>query len=145
MGGAGFSGPVILEAPSDPAVLSAVRALTDKICLAAGVDPAESDKLVLAVDEACTNVIRHGYCDRLDGRIKISFTVEGDRLEIEIRDFGRGADPATFRGRDLGEVRPGGLGMHFIRSAVDTMEYDWKPGGGMVLKMVKFISKQEKA
>jgi anti-sigma regulatory factor (Ser/Thr protein kinase) len=112
---------------------------------AAGFDVQEADKLVLAVDEACTNVIRHAYGGRLDGRITISFTTGGDRLEIAIRDFGPGADPATFRGRDLKEVRPGGLGIHFMQSAVDEMEYVRQSGGGMVLKMVKLISKQEKA
>ena len=141
---AGFNGPVILDVPSDPAVMAAVRALTDKIASAAGFDAEETDKLVLAVDEACTNVIRHAYRDRSDGRIAIRFTVEWGRLEIEIRDFGRGADPATFRGRDFDELRPGGLGMHFIKSAVDEMEYGPQSSGGMVLKMVKFISGQEK-
>lgn len=145
MSAAGFAGPVILEVPSDPAVMSAVRAVTDKISRAAGFNAEEGDKLVLAVDEACTNVIRHAYGNRRDGRIKITFTAGADRLEIEIRDFGTGADPATFRGRDFEEVRPGGLGMHFIKSAVDKMEYERPPGGGMVLKMVKFICRQEKA
>lgn len=145
MSAAGFSGPVILEVPSDPAVMSAVRALTGKISLAAGLDADQTDKLVLAVNEACTNVIRHAYGSRTDGRITISFTASCDRLEIAIRDFGKGADPETFRGREFDKVRPGGLGIHFIKSAVDEMEYDRPPGGGMVLKMVKFISKQEKA
>lgn len=138
-----LSGPVILDVPSDPAVMSAVRGFTDKISRTAGLGAEETDKLVLAVDEACTNVIRHAYGSRPDGRIAISFTAGGDRLEIAIRDFGPGADPATFRGRDFSEVRPGGLGMHFIKSAVDEMEYESQPGGGMVLKMVKYISEQE--
>ena len=145
MSAAGFRGRVILDVPSDPAVMSAVRALTDKMSSATGFDGEETDRLVLAVDEACTNVIRHAYCNKTDGRISISFAAEEDRLEIAIRDFGKGGDPATFRGREFEEVRPGGLGMHFIRSAVDRIEYDWPPGGGMVLKMVKLISKQEKA
>lgn len=145
MAAAPFTGPVFLEVPSDPAVLSAVRAVTEKISLEAGLDGEEAEKLVLAVDEACTNVIRHAYGNRRDGRIAITFTPGANRLEITIRDFGPGGDPATFRGRDFAEVRPGGLGMHFIQSAVDEMEYDRPPGGGMILKMVKFISEQEKA
>ena len=145
MSAAGFTGPVILDVPSDPAVMSAVRAVTDKISLAAGLGAEEVEKLVLAVDEACTNVIRHAYGNRRDGRITITFTAGEGRLEIAIRDFGAGADPATFRGRDFKEVRPGGLGIHFIESAVDKLDYDRQPGGGMVLKMVKFISRQERA
>ena len=47
--------------------------------------------------------------------------------------------PATFKGRDLDQIRPGGLGLHFIRSAVDRVEYDTPPGGGMLLKMIKLM------
>jgi len=109
-----------------------------------GFEAEEVDKLVLAVDEACTNVIRHAYANRSDGRIILTFTLGLDYFEIIIRDFGNGADPATFQGRDLDQVRPGGLGTHFIKSAVDKVEYNVPPGGGMLLKMVKFMPKQEK-
>ncbi len=145
MTAASFTGSVFLEVPSDPLVMSAVRAVTEKVSLAAGLGGEEADKLVLAVDEACTNVIRHAYGNRRDGRIAITFAPGPDRLEITIRDFGSGGDPATFRGRDLTELRSGGLGLHFIESSVDQMEYTRPAGGGMVLKLVKFISKQEKA
>ncbi|MGC9194468.1 MAG: ATP-binding protein [Syntrophobacteraceae bacterium] len=141
---AGFKGPVILELPSDPLLMSAVRGLTEKICNAAGIAGEQTDKLVLAVDEACTNVIRHAYGNRRDGRIKLSFLATADRLEIAVRDFGAGTDPAMFRGRDLSQIRPGGLGMHFIESAADNLEIVCLPGEGMVLKMVKFIRQQEK-
>ncbi|MGC8494877.1 MAG: ATP-binding protein [Syntrophobacteraceae bacterium] len=145
MAEASFTYPVFLEVPSDPSLMSAVRAVTEKISLAAGLGSEETEKLVLAVDEACTNVIRHAYGNRRDGRIAITFTPGAGRLEIAIRDFGTGGDPATFHGRDFAELRPGGLGMHFIQSTVDQMEYDRPAGGGTVLKMVKFISGQETA
>ena len=78
-----------------------------------------------------------------DERIVITFTLSPDCFEIMIRDFGSGADPATFQGRDLDEIRPGGLGIHFIKSAVDKIEYDTPPGGGTLLKMIKFMPGQE--
>ncbi len=140
-----FKGPVVLDVPADPSALFIVRALADKISARIGFEAEETDKLVLAVDEACTNVIRHAYDDSADGRIVITFSIGPECLEIMIRDFGSGADPATFQGRDLDEIRPGGLGIHFIKSAVDKIEYDTPPGGGMLLKMIKFMPKQEKA
>ena len=110
-----------------------------KISERIGFEALETDKLVLAVDEACTNVIRHAYDNCGDGRIVITFTFGLDNFEIAIRDFGKGADPATFKGRALDQIRPGGLGLHFIRSAVDRVEYDTPPGGGMLLKMIKLM------
>jgi anti-sigma regulatory factor (Ser/Thr protein kinase) len=117
----------------------------DEISARAGFDPEQRDKLVLAVDEACTNVIRHAYgSSGCDERIVIAINIGPERFEIAIRDFGSPADPATFRGRDLSEVRPGGLGIHFIKSAVDQIEYDNPPGGGTRLKLIKLMPGQEK-
>ena len=138
-----FKGPVILDVPAEPAAMFMVRALVGKIAEKIGFEALETDKLVLAVDEACTNVIRHAYDNSGDGRIVITFTLKVDYFEIMIRDFGGGADPATFKGRDLDQIRPGGLGIHFIKSAVDKVEYDIPPGGGMLLKMIKFMPGQE--
>ena len=58
---ASFKGPVILDVPAEPAAMFMVRALVGKISERIGFEALETDKLVLAVDEACTNVIRHAY------------------------------------------------------------------------------------
>ena len=136
---ASFKGPVILDVPAEPAAMFIVRALVGKISERIGFEALETDRLILAVDEACTNVIRHAYGNSGDGRIVITFTLNLDNFEIMIRDFGKGADPATFKGRDLNQIRPGGLGLHFIKSAVDRVEYGTPPGGGMLLKMIKLM------
>lgn len=135
--------PVILDIPADPASLFMVRALVGKVSEKLGFDPGERNKLVLAVDEACTNVIRHAYGNNFVGRIVLTFLLKRDQLEIRIRDFGKAADPATFQPRKLDEVRPGGLGIHFIRSAVDHLQYETPPEGGTLLRMIKFRSGQE--
>jgi anti-sigma regulatory factor (Ser/Thr protein kinase) len=134
-----FEGPVILDVPADPGAMFMVRALVSKVSEKIGFVADETDKLVLAVDEACTNVIRHAYGHSSHERIVVTLTLGPDYFEVMIRDFGCGADPANFQGRDLDQVRPGGLGLHFIKSAVDKIEYDTPPGGGMLLKMTKFI------
>jgi anti-sigma regulatory factor (Ser/Thr protein kinase) len=134
-----FKGPVILDIPADPPAMFIVRALVDEISARIGFEAEETDKLVLAVDEACTNVIRYAYGDSGDGRIVITFSIGPDCFEIVIRDFGNSADPETFRGRDLNEIRPGGLGIHFMKSAVDKIEYHTPPGGGTLLRMIKSI------
>jgi anti-sigma regulatory factor (Ser/Thr protein kinase) len=55
-----------------------------------------------------------------------------------VRDYGRAVDPATIRGRDLSEVRPGGLGVHIIRSIMDEVCYEPAAGGGTRLNMLKW-------
>ena len=145
MGSATLKSPVVLDIPAEPRAMYIVRALVDEISARIGFQPEERDKLVLAVDEACTNVIRHAYPNSgPDERIIITFTIRTKCLEIAIRDFGNSADPATFRGRDLSDIRPGGLGIHFIKSAVDRIEYDSPPGGGTLLKLIKFVPGSER-
>ncbi|MCE5244002.1 MAG: ATP-binding protein [Desulfobacteraceae bacterium] len=140
-----LSGPVTLEIPSDPSSLFLVRGVVEKLALRMGFNAAETGRMVLAVDEACTNVIRHAYGNRTCERIVLTFRADRDRLEILVRDFGPPADPQCFVPRDLGDVRPGGLGMHFIRSAMDEVEYVNQEGGGMLLKLIKYRTRKEVA
>jgi anti-sigma regulatory factor (Ser/Thr protein kinase) len=58
-------------------------------------------------------------------------------LMIGVRDYGRSVDPSTIKSRDLDDFRPGGLGVHIIRSIMDEVEYVPQPGGGMSLRLVK--------
>ncbi|MCA9242616.1 MAG: ATP-binding protein [Phycisphaerales bacterium] len=134
------------EIGSDPESLPAVR---EKLCAFARQcrwPEACTHDLALAVHEALTNVIRHGY-GNVGGqpiRIRISkcVTTEGvEGIEVTIRDFGRQIDPASIRGRDLDEVRPGGLGVHIITQIMDSARYEPAEGGGMRLTMQKCPAK----
>lgn len=138
-----LKGPVVLDIPADPASMFIVRALVGKVSERIGFARKECDRLVLAVDEACTNVIRHAYNNREEERIILTFSINLDYFEVDIRDFGPSTDPAGFASRDLDDVRPGGLGIHFIKSAFDRMEYHVPEDGGMLLKLVKCRPKEE--
>jgi anti-sigma regulatory factor (Ser/Thr protein kinase) len=129
-----------LSVPSDAAVMAVVRALVDKMASLAGFDENQRGRIVLAIDEACTNIIRHQYGGRCDGRLDIETCLCMDKgLEFVLRDYGPTRDPALFRGRDLADVRPGGLGIHIIREVMDSVEYGDAPGGGMQLRLRKAI------
>jgi len=104
---------------------------------------AEEDlgRIALALDEALANVIRHGYEGADSGRIDIqlAWPVSENQpgMTITVRDYGRQVDPASIVGRDLDEVRPGGLGVHIIRSVMDSVSYERAEGEGMRLTMTK--------
>lgn len=96
--------------------------------------------VVLATDEALTNVIRHGYQNQPGNKIELWLrSIRGGPpgIEIEIRDFGRQVPLDAICGRDLEEPRPGGLGVHLIRNLMDEAEYSHADGGGMRLVMRK--------
>jgi serine/threonine-protein kinase RsbW len=107
--------------------LAAIRRFVEDGCVRAGVSPDRQGALVLAVDEACTNIIEHGYAGRDPGQISISLDAEEDGVRVRIADSGRAFDPASAEAPDLAagwEERPiGGLGWHLIRQTVDEVRY----------------------
>jgi sigma-B regulation protein RsbU (phosphoserine phosphatase) len=95
---------------------------------------------VLAVDEACQNVIRHAYGKEREGEIVLRIEQRGDELILSLIDFAPPIDPAKVQPRDLDDVRPGGLGTHLIREVMDSAEFVEPPAGcGNLLRMVKRI------
>ena len=129
---------------SDPACLVEVRGIVRQMAARCGFDPEDTDGIALAVDEALTNVIKHGYGGSPHGEIEVRLEVQAAAarrgLEIRIRDHGCQVDPASIQSRDLGEVRPGGLGVHIIRSIMDELVYECCPDGGMSVMMRKHVT-----
>ena len=94
--------------------------------------------LVLAVDEACQNVIRHAYKGDTEGEITLEIRRDGDDLVVLLRDFAETVDPEKIKPRDLEDIRPGGLGTHLIQEIMDEVEFAPPPGNsGNLLRMVK--------
>ena len=85
--------------------------------------------MVLGVDEACTNVIRHAYDLRDDQPIALSVEKLSTCVRMRLRDYGEQTSSDKMRGRDHAEVKPGGLGLHLIRNAFDKVDYILKPRG----------------
>ena len=128
-----------LSIPSDPGYLAIVRAVIEKVAVLAGFDDGQVDRIILAVDEACTNIIRHQYDGRKEERIDIEarFNCEARTVEFVLRDYGPVRDASLFCGRSMEDVRPGGLGLHIIRDTMDEVQYSAAPDGGMQLRLTK--------
>lgn len=77
-----------------------------------------------------------------DKKIVLILRELADRLEVVIKDFGKKVHPARIRSRDLHDVKPGGLGVYFIRRSMDMVWYDMSPRIGTELKMVKYLKRQ---
>jgi anti-sigma regulatory factor (Ser/Thr protein kinase) len=94
-------------------------------------------RVVLAVHEACANIIKHSYHGDTAQRIDLTVLITPEELAMEIRDYGSKPDLAAIQPRALHDVRPGGLGTHFMRSIMDTVTYDISPDMGTLLRMTK--------
>lgn len=139
-----------LELVSDPRYLCAVREFLTSVARQLGFDHNQASQIALAVDEAIVNVIRHGYEGRSGRPVVVSVApsrhpVHGPGLTIIIEDEARQVEPETIRGRDLADIRPGGLGVHIIREVMDSALYEKRPEGGMRLTLTKHLSSPAKA
>ncbi len=98
--------------------------------------------LKLAVDEACTNIIVHGYNGMDPGSIILSFRIESDRILVQITDFGHIFEPADAPKPDVEaalEDRPlGGMGLYLIYQMMDNIDYQSSEDGN-TLTFTKFI------
>ena len=105
-----------------------------------GVDQATTSRVQLAVDEACTNVIRHAYSEWKDLITLVLELVDND-LIITIRDRGKPFDPSSIPPpnleADLDERKIGGLGIYFMRQLMDEISYNFDAETGNELKMKK--------
>lgn len=128
---------VTIKVQSHPRYLCLVRDVTARFCMTCGLDEDLTGKIKLAVDEACSNVIKYAYHGDTSREIIVKYGSSQNQITIIIEDSGEKADPEKIRGRDLEDVRPGGLGMHFIRRVFDQVEFDAKKVKGNRLLLVK--------
>ena len=142
----GDSPHIVIRMISNPAYTSVVRAAVQNMAGKMGLDNEATGHVVLAVDEAITNVIRHGYRGQTDRPIWLKLTPLHDRdrigLEVVIEDESDGVDLSRIKGRPLEEIRPGGLGVHIIQKMMDHVEYSHcEKAKGLKLRMCKWRSR----
>ena len=81
--------------------------------------------MVLAVDEACTNALRHSGTEQ---ELEISLGFEDDDLVAEVRDHGRGFDVASFDpGRVPDPLANDGRGLYLISRLMDELRAPLRP------------------
>ena len=142
-----------MELRSNPEMLCVVRDALGKLAATLGFSEPDCRAVVRAVDEALTNIIRHAYLGDAEQPIEASFRrihaprdgKSEDALEIVLEDSGVTANPEKMCGRALEDLRPGGLGLHFIHECMDTVEFSRSNGRNQVtLRKFLHVHKSEK-
>jgi len=125
--------------------LGKIRSFITNILLQCEISEEERDKIILAVDEACTNIIKHAYKLSPDNDIKIQVNFYDSELNIKIIDYGQSFDPSKVPIPDIKEFykkhKVGGLGLHLIRSLMDEVDFKIIPGVQNEVTLVKVLSK----
>jgi len=107
----------------------------------AGFNSKEIYAVKLAVDEACSNIIEHGYSEEVGAEICCSYEVLSDGLKIIIQDWGKPFAPDEIPDPnfdvDLDELEPRGAGLYFMKNLMDDVKFDFESDDGNILVMIK--------
>ena len=99
-----------------------------------------------AVSEAVTNAIIHGYEEEI-GKVRLSCTIEEDRIEIVVEDTGRGIADVEQAKIPFFTTKPelerSGMGFSFMEAFMDEVEVESAPGKGTTVKMRKQIGRKD--
>ena len=111
----------------------------------AGLDDTDVYAVQLAVDEASTNIIEHGYGLECPNRIDITCDIQEDGLKVVIYDDAEPFNPESIPEPEINvpleDLKPCGLGIFLIRQMMDEVHYQSSPDKGNTLTMIKHRSK----
>ncbi len=121
-----------LKVKSKTENLSLIRDFISTSAAEAGVTTDVVENIILAVDEACTNIIKHAYKSFPDGEMIIKTKSTLSRFVVSITDYGNSFEPDAIPEPDLQKYyrqkRVGGLGMYLMKTLMDDVKYVSVPG-----------------
>ena len=125
-----------MKIPGDTGYLELIRGVMELVTDKVNLNKIEKYKVILAVEEACANIIEHAYRGKGDiskgEDIELKVFIRRDSLKVTLKDKGVPFDPNQIKRPDLEkyvqEYRTGGLGIYIIESLMDEVKYDIVPG-----------------
>jgi serine/threonine-protein kinase RsbW len=113
--------------PTRTEELQRVRDAVEREAVVFGFDKETAFRLALAVDEACTNIIKHSYGNNPAQLFDLEIATDKDRFIVVLTDGGKSFDPSNLPALDkkryFEQFNRGGLGVHIIRLVMDDVNY----------------------
>jgi serine/threonine-protein kinase RsbW len=123
--------------------LSRIRDFIKLLSSQAGFDDSSTNKIALATDEACTNIIKHAYKYSKVGKININASYSNKKLRISITDEGVHFNSSKVPVPDLqkyyDEKRVGGLGIFLMKKLMDEVKYSQTPSNRNKVTLIKYL------
>ena len=131
-----------VSVPGEPCYLKGIRAFL-KTVLEEEIG-GDTDRVILAVDECCSNILKHRSHCQGDSAIEVVAECSPHRLRLRISDYCHQDDVPRIQPRELEDVRPGGLGTHFVQSIMDHVVFEPRAdgSGGMDLVLEKILAEE---
>jgi serine/threonine-protein kinase RsbW len=121
-----------------------VQVIAEHLCEHAGVDDDAAHWVGMAVREGVANAIKHGNQLDVAKKVNTIFRLEGSRLSVEISDQGSGFDPAEVSDplSPPNLMKTSGRGIFYMKTFMDSVDYDFSFAGGTRLVMTKTLEQQ---
>ena len=135
-----------IEFPISPSWFQTIRRLISTASIQCGFSDRDAGQISMAVDEAMSNIYKHGYQSDENGRAILQVTTHiepATKIDIQLDDETQNIDLDVIRSRDLTDIRPGGLGVHLIQTIMDESNWSMRESGGMRLQLAKTKSGQK--
>jgi serine/threonine-protein kinase RsbW len=134
-----------LKIPSITENLQMIRKFVLKIAAKTGFNEETQEQIARAVDEACTNVIKHAHHHDARRLMDIQIQTDAIKMKITITDKGRGFDITKLKDPDvekfIKESKHGGLGIYLIKTLMDEVDYEFNPGVKNQVQLTKYLQK----
>ncbi len=128
---------------SCPSELSDIRKNVTKICTELKFTEKDTNEIVLAIDEACTNIIRYAYKDCRNGVIHINITVADNQVIFRLHDFAKHVSKDCIKIKPTEPMKPGGLGVMLMQAVMNSVKFvHTKKCKGNILEMKKDLPKE---
>ncbi len=128
--------------------LAEVREFVDELAARFGFGDKEVSEITLAVDEACTNVIKHAYKGKPDAEFEVRVLATGREFQIVVRDWGASFKPDEVPVPNIRDKyrkhKAGGLGIFLMKKLMDTVEYQDRDTSNEV-RLVRYLRNEQKS
>ncbi|MGE5432438.1 MAG: ATP-binding protein [Syntrophomonadaceae bacterium] len=136
-----FEKELVVKSTTDN--LALIRDFTKSAAQKCGFTEETVDKIALAVDEACTNVIKHAYKYSPEGDIIVNININQNKMTVSITDHGSNFDPSLVPEPDVKKYyrqhKIGGLGIYLMRKLMDEVSFSSVQGSKNQVVLIKYF------
>jgi serine/threonine-protein kinase RsbW len=101
------------------------------------------NQIIVSVDEACTNIIKHTYKYDESNTIEVEYKSDNKKFIVIIRYKGKSFDPSKKHNPNMkqyfAKYKVGGLGIPLIKKSMDKIEYSHIKPDLNALTLIKVI------
>jgi serine/threonine-protein kinase RsbW len=124
--------------PGKPEYVRTVRMAISSLAGGAGFDVEAVEDIMVAVSEACSNIVCHGVGVR-DATYEVSCEMLGDRIVIRVENPPAGPEGGAYQEHRFVSFREGGLCLNIIRALMDEVDVLSDAGRGARIQMIKYV------